>query len=128
MSTINRTQPEPSPAMKMGSFIFIGLIFLVLVIFLISAISNAGKSEKHTEAVNDALRKCTIMEAADIHATGIGKKSNNVFNDAKVTCNNFMWDWGDDEFIETVTTDWSTRKNETIEGRSLTYYLDTLGW
>lgn len=76
----------------------------------------------------DALRKCTVMEGADIYTTGIGKKSDNVFNDARVTCQSWYEQWGEKEFVEIVNEDWNTRKNEKIDGKPLTYYLDILGW
>ena len=76
----------------------------------------------------DALRKCTVMEAADIYTTGVGKKSDNVFNDGREKCESFVKDWGKKEFIKAVNTDWENRKTEEIEGQPLTHYLEILGW
>lgn len=76
----------------------------------------------------DALRKCTVMEAADIYTTGIGKKSDNVFNDGRDTCNTWYSQWGEDDFFEAVYIDWENRKTEEIDGQPLTYYLTILGW
>lgn len=76
----------------------------------------------------DALRKCSVMEAADIYTTGIGKKSDNVFNDGKETCESWYKQWGEKDFFEAVNEDWKNRKNEEIDGKPLSYYLDILGW
>lgn len=76
----------------------------------------------------DALRKCTVMEAADIYNTGIGRKSSNVFDDAKATCEGWYSDWGEKDFFDAVYTDWDNRKSETIEDKDLNHYLNVLGW
>ena len=68
------------------------------------------------------------MEAADIYTTGIGKKSDNVFNDARVTCDGWYSDWGEKDFFDAVYTDWENRKTEQVDGEPLTHYLDILGW
>lgn len=83
------------------------------------------------DSFNDALRKCTVMEAADIHTTGIGAKSNNVFNDGRDTCNSMFNNvYGGDEamFISDVKIDWDSKKDMQIDGKDLTYYLSILGW
>lgn len=92
--------------------------------------NDKKKSETNTKQDNymDALRKCTIMEGAYIYTTGIGKKSDNVFNDARVTCQSWYEQWGEKEFVEIVNEDWETRKNEKVDGKPLTHYLDILGW
>ena len=63
--------------------------------------NNEFKKKEDSKKNNymDALRKCTVMEAADIYTTGIGKKSDNVFNDAKVTCESFYEQWGKKIFL-----------------------------
>lgn len=76
----------------------------------------------------DALRKCTVMEASDIYTTGVGQKTDNVFDDAKVTCESFKETLGEEDFISTVEEDWKNRQSEQIEGKPLSYYLDILGW
>lgn len=76
----------------------------------------------------DALRKCSVMEAADIYTTGIGKKSDNVFNDGRASCESWYQQWGEKEFISIVEEDWKNRQNEQIDGKALSYYLDILGW
>jgi len=68
------------------------------------------------------------MEAADIYTTGIGKKSDNVFNDGRDTCNTWYSQWGENDFFEAVYIDWENRKTEEIDGQPLTYYLTILGW
>ena len=89
--------------------------------------NNNTKSEQQDNYMN-ALRKCTVMEAADIYITGVGQKSDNVFNDARATCESFYDQWGEEEFIKTVNIDWKNRKNEKIEGKRLKYYLKILNW
>ncbi len=81
----------------------------------------------------NALRKCTVMEAADIYnnSNRIGAKSNNVFNNARKHCESIVskvYKHDEKTFISDVNIDWSTRKNEVIEGKYLTHYLNVLGW
>ena len=76
----------------------------------------------------DALRKCSVMEAADIYTTGIGQKTDNVFNDGRATCETMRDSFGESEFIEIIDTDWENRKSELIDGKPLSYYLGILGW
>ena len=85
-------------------------------------------NNKSNDSYMDALRKCTVMEASDIYTTGVGKKTDNVFNDAKTTCEGFKDMLGEKDFISTVAEDWKNRQNEQIEGKPLSYYLDILGW
>ena len=51
------------------------------------------------------LKMCAVMEAADIYTTGIGKKSNNAFNDGRASCELCYSEWGEREFIEIVSED-----------------------
>lgn len=119
------------------------LAIAVLSVFLITGcdteITNNDASATTTEQTEknnnesknnymDALRKCTVMEAADIYTTGVGKKSDNVFNDGRETCESFYQQWGEKDFIDTVNEDWKSRQNEQIDGKPLTHYLDVLGW
>ena len=76
----------------------------------------------------DALRKCSVMEAADIYTTGIGQKTDNVFNDGRAACEIMRDSFGETEFIDSVDTDWEDRKDELIDGKPLSYYLGILGW
>lgn len=76
----------------------------------------------------DALRKCTVTEAADIYNTGIGGDRNHAFDDAKETCQKWYKDWGEKDFIETSNINWEDRKGEVIEGKTLQEYLDALNW
>ena len=121
------------------------IFVVVLFVFIVSGCStslnfvestNEMESEtKKTESQSeqndqlmDALRKCTVMEAADIYTTGVGKKTDNAFNDGRDTCTELMNQMGYDDFVDTVNTDWQNRQNEQIEGKPLSYYLDILGW
>lgn len=88
--------------------------------------ASTTTTEEHSYL--DALRKCTVMEAADIYTTGIGQKSDNAFNDARATCDSWYSDWGEDDFFDAVYTDWKNRKTEQVDGKPLTHYLDILGW
>lgn len=76
----------------------------------------------------DALRKCTVMEGADIYNSGRLKANENAFDKATEQCELWYDDWGEEDFFEAVKIDWENRKNEEIEGKPLTYYLDVLGW
>ena len=89
---------------------------------------SQNNNKSSDDSYLDALRKCTVMEAADIYATGVGNKTDNVFDDAKVTCEGFKDMLGEEDFISTVTDDWENRQNEQIDGKPLNYYLDILGW
>ena len=120
-------------------WIWIIAIIVAVVVFMPSNNGNESDSYKQTATVSedendisndnyfDALRKCTVMEAADLYATG-GQKSNNVFNDARETCEEFYKNESEDEFFEAIRIDWGNRKSETIEGENLEYYLNELGW
>lgn len=77
---------------------------------------------------NVAMRKCTAMEAADIYTTGIGKKSDNIFEDAKNTCQAFYDGGTPESFYEAIDIDWSNRSGEMIDNKPLSYYTDKLGW
>lgn len=92
-----------------------------------SNVENNSNSEVKDDYM-DALRKCSVMEAADIYNTGIGQKSDNVFNDGRETCEIWYKQWGEKEFIKVTNDDWENRKKEEVEGEKLSYYLDILGW
>lgn len=89
---------------------------------------NTASTEKTEDKYMDAMRKCTVMEASDIYTTGIGKKTDNVFNDARETCEKSYSQWGEKNFYDAVYADWEEQKSGTIEGKTLEYYLDILGW
>ena len=76
----------------------------------------------------DLIRKCTVMEAADLYTTGGTKAGENVFDKGKETCLLWYKEWDEKDFVEAVTEDWKNRQNEEIDGKPLSYYLDTLGW
>ena len=91
--------------------------------------TQSSQKEKQRDSKNeymDALRKCSVMEAADIYNTGIGKKSENVFNDGREICESRYKQLGEKTFLETVNEDWKNRNNEEIDGKPLGYYLDIL--
>ena len=93
--------------------------------------TQSSQNEEQKDNKNeymDALRKCSVMEAADIYTTGVGKKSDNVFNDGRETCESWYKQWGEKDFLEAVNEDWKIRQNEEIDGKPLSYYLDILGW
>ena len=121
------------------------IIIVVLVCFIVSGCSTSSyfiessneiesetrkieSQSKQNDQLMDALRKCTVMEASDIYTTGVGKKTDNAFNDGRDTCTELMDQMGYDDFVDTVNTDWQNRQNEQIEGKPLSYYLDILGW
>lgn len=116
-------------------------IIVVIVLAISSGATNsddgkdtASSSENSVEVDENredwvvAMKKCMVMEGADIYNTGIGKKSNNVFDDARETCNGWYNDWGEDEFYSAVNEDWSNRQNEEIDGKPLTYYIEILNF
>ena len=79
------------------------------------------------DALNDAKRKCTVMEAADLNRAG----NSDIFGNAKTNCESMyasVYKYDQDLFIGDVTTDWNSRKNELINGNNLTYHLNNLGW
>lgn len=89
---------------------------------------NIVQENEEKEAWSIAMKKCMVMEGADIYTTGIGKKSDNVFDDAKDTCNSWYNDWGDDKFYSIVDEDWDNRKDEQIDNKPLTYYLEIVNF
>lgn len=93
-----------------------------------SSIKIGDSSDEAKWDYMDAMRKCTVTEAADIYNIGIGQKSSNIFNDARETCEGYYKNWSEKDFYEAVYTDWENRKNETIDGKNLEYYLEILGW
>ena len=89
------------------------------------------KPAEEVSSYTDALRKCTVMEAFDIHTTGIGAKTDNAFNDGRETCEwmfESVYKGNEKDFIKTVGIDWEDRKSEQIDGESMPYYLGILGW
>lgn len=89
------------------------------------------KPAEEVGSYTDALRKCTVMEAFDIHTTGIGAKTDNAFNDGRETCEwmfKSVYKGDEKDFIKTVGIDWEDRKSEQIDGESMPYYLGILGW
>lgn len=118
-------------------------VLVVAICTLVYIISPKQGDQKHSNDVGietetehqttedkylDTMKKCTVMEAADIYTTGFGKQSNNAFDDAKETCSFWYKDWGEEEFYSAVYEDWSNRQSEEIEGQPLTYYLEILNW
>ena len=87
--------------------------------------TTPAKEESKTDSL-EFLRKCTVMEAADIYETGIGGNKNTAFDDALETCRKWEREWND--FEEVVEADWKNRKDEKIEGKPLEHYLEILGW
>lgn len=79
------------------------------------------------DALNDAKRKCTVMEAADLNRAG----NSDIFGNAKTNCESMyssVYKYDQDLFISDVTIDWNSRKSERINGSDLTYHLNNLGW
>lgn len=87
----------------------------------------SGEDNASNEEDLGYLRKCTVMEAADLHNTG-GQKTDNLFNEAKKTCDSWLQEWGKDDFYEAIDVDWKNRSGELIDGKPLTDYIDQLGW
>lgn len=92
---------------------------------------ETSKNSEEKDPFTDAMRKCAVGEGYDIHTTGVGHKSDNVFNDGRKHCQ-FMFKEvykGDtEEFINDINIDWDDKKNEEVDGKPLTYYLDILAW
>ena len=73
------------------------------------------------------LRKCTVMEAADLHNID-GRGTDDSFAEAKKTCDGWLQEWGKGDFYEAVDADWINRSKELIDGKPLTEYVSQLGW
>jgi len=110
-----------------GNMKVLGIVGVIILVILVIGVCLVDlDSEKNINSVNiDALKKCTVMEGADIYATG-GQKSVNVFKDAKKTCEKMYQDWGEKEFTEIVNEDWNNRQYEELEGQTLSHYLEVL--
>lgn len=123
VTTVKQSNP------KRFLWVIAGVILILVVFFNLSA---SDTQQEQTAALKDALRKCTVMEAADIHTTGFGAKSGNAFNDGLDTCSNYflpdVYKGDEAVFIADVNTDWNTRNGETIDGKNLEYYVGILGW
>lgn len=108
-------------------FVF-GCLFIVAIVAVVVIMNNQNSNES---AYNDALKKCAVMEAADIYTTGVGNKSGNSFDDGKASCENMLkttFQGDKNEFIKVIGEDWSNRKSETIEDKSLEHYYSVLNW
>ena len=113
-------------------------IILWVFFFIVAAIGRTGDANKPastnenqtnqqtTENIKESsqLQKCTIMEAADIINTN-GMAKDDAFTKAKQTCKEWLESWGEEEFNQLAELDWKSRKNETIEGKSLESYLES---
>lgn len=118
--------------------IIVALVVGAMIIFGTIAAKNANVSDnanggqtnnsKSDDKYMDAMRKCTVMEAADIFRTGVGGKKNNAFEDARTTCSQWYRDWTEKDFYDAVYEDWENRKTEVVDGHNLEYYLSILGW
>lgn len=105
---------------------------VIMALLIVAIFASGGKeSEQAPEpSIEDLnpLRKCAVMEAADIYTTGVGKKSDNVFNDGREACEDLKKQLGDANFGEVVNADWANRKDEQIDGKPLEHYLTILDW
>lgn len=141
---------RPSKVAKVVISVVWGFLWLIIAIGSLSdtpkdtsnSPSNATSSSQQAPITNesasssgdtymDAMRKCTVMEAYDIHTTGVGAKSDNVFNDGRETCTSLfssVYDGDEEMFISDVSTDWANNKDNQVDGKPLTHYLDILGW
>lgn len=130
------------------------VVGLVLALFIIIGIAGGGDTPQQNnrsdtsqqqdindkkdtavaetqDTLMDAMRKCTVGEAYDIQITGVGHKTDNVFNDGRKYCETSLnrdYDGNEAEFTKDVNTDWNDKKDEMIEGKPLSHYLDILGW
>lgn len=105
-------------------------VFLALVAVAIF-VGGSKETEQASEVSSgdlDSLRKCAVMEAADIYTTGVGKKSDNVFNDGREVCEELRAELSQADFDELIKADWAIRKDEQINGKTLEHYLTILGW
>lgn len=76
----------------------------------------------------DAMRKCTVMEAADIYKTGIGGNKDTAFDDAHKTCSKWYREWVEEDFYSAVYEDWEVRKDEIVDDDTLEQILAELKW
>lgn len=109
----------------------VGIVVAIIVglSIIVGAIIAKSKAPADNDSKYlDAMRKCTVMEAADIYTTGIGGDKSTAFEDAKETCKSWHREWLEKDFYDSVYEDWENRKTETIEGKNLDYYLNVLGW
>ena len=118
------------------------IVAVVIVCIAIGAIYNALNPKKEEakpttttttaaqkEDVMDYVRKCAVMEAADLYTDKTRTSTENVFDAGRKTCEKLRTQLGDDdEFIKTVKADWERRKDEQIDGKPLSHYLTTLNW
>ena len=102
----------------------VGIIFIVVIIVAGIMSQNSSKEDK----LLDSLRKCSVMEGADIYNTQPGDKTENVFDKAKETCSSWVKQWGEENFIKNVNEDWESRKNEQVDGKPLEHFLSVLNW
>lgn len=105
---------------------------VILALLVVAIFAGGSKETEQTSEVSsgdlDSLRKCAVMEAADIYTTGVGKKSDNVFNDGREVCEEARGQLSQADFDELIEIDWLERRNDEIEGKPLEHYLTILGW
>lgn len=85
-------------------------------------------SREKSEDDISILRKCTVMEAADLYNDTGYNGYDNTFDKAKKSCEKSRKDLGSDEFAKVVNEDWKSRSTEKIEEKPLSHYLNVLGW
>lgn len=118
-------------------FIIIGVVIACAVIGGVYNAINPKKDDKPTtttttapkEDVMEYVKKCAVMEAADLYTDKTRTSTENVFDAGRKTCEKLRTQIGDDEeFIKTVKADWERRKEEQIDGKPLSHYLTVLNW
>lgn len=113
----------------------IGLIAAGIVVFFVvlgvigsnanKETSTDKKETKDGSSYEEALDRCTVMEAADLYKTG--SNAENVFDEGRRTCNTMAKSYDNtDEFISDVEADWKNRKDEQIDGHDLEYHLQII--
>lgn len=109
------------------------VLFIVLCFFITGCSEESSSTVNNQESTADTsvdltsyLKKCTVMEASDLYSTG--NTTGNVFDKAKETCQKWYDQFGEKDFIDSINEDWENRKDEQIEGKPLTEYLDILNW
>ena len=117
-----------SKTMKLA-MIFTGIIVFLIIAATIGANANketkTDKKESKDSSYEEALDRCTVMEAADLYKTGTSAE--NVFDEGRRTCNTMAKSYDNtNEFISDVEADWKNRKDEQIDGHDLEYHLQII--
>lgn len=110
--------------------IVIIIIAALTTLFTISAVTSGERSKK----LDLAQKHCTVMEGADIYKEHSYSSDQNIFELGMTVCKNKRDnDYSNDttykeKFVSDIESKWSERKDESMDGHPLEWYLNRIEW